>query len=55
MPNEYIKWCNTHDKTPTGEYLNLGILPDIEKNLTRYRQVLYNNVTMNNKFSLYKG
>lgn len=54
-PIEYVDWCNKHNKTPTGEYLNLGILPDIEKNLTRYRQMLYSNVTMNNKFSLYKG
>lgn len=49
---EYISWCNKNKVTPTGDYLNLGIIEDLEKNLLKYRKILYRNLAENNYFTL---
>lgn len=49
---EYISWCNQHNKIPSGDYLNIGNIPDLFSNLTRYRQVMYQNALQNNSFTI---
>ena len=50
---EYINWCKNHNKTPSGDYLNLGNLLDIDTKLTDYRQIFYRNIKDKNTFSLH--
>ena len=52
MSPEYIKWCESHQRVPLGRYLNLGNIPDLDKNLTNYRIVIYRNGLKNNSFSI---
>ena len=52
MSPEYITWCNDQNRTPLGQYLNLGNIPDLDKHLTDYRIVIYRNILKNNSFSI---
>jgi hypothetical protein len=52
MSPEYIKWCNAQNRTPLGQYLNLGNIPDLDKHLTDYRIIIYRNILKNNSFSI---
>jgi hypothetical protein len=52
MSPEYIKWCNAQNRTPLGQYLNLGNIPDLDTHLTDYRIVIYRNILKNNSFSI---
>lgn len=47
---EYKKWCFKNNRTPIGNWLNIGKLPDLEDRLTYYRQLIFNNVKMQNNF-----
>jgi hypothetical protein len=50
---EYVAWCKRNNIRPLGEYLNLGNLIDLEKNLLSYRKVLYKNVLIkDNHFTI---
>lgn len=49
---EYIKWCESHNRTPIGDNLNLGIIPDLTSNLSKYRGVILQNLLQNNKFTI---
>lgn len=50
---EFLEWCKRMNRAPTGEFLNLGYIKDLEENLNSYRLLLYRNLTQNNKFSLH--
>jgi hypothetical protein len=50
---EYIKWCQQKNRTPTGNFLNIGNIPDLVDKLTVYRQILVNNSLANNSFSFH--
>jgi len=52
---EYINWCKDRNIYPSGQYLNIGNLPDIQNKLTMYRQVVYRNLKSNDKLKLLKG
>jgi hypothetical protein len=52
---EYVNWCKQHNRTPIGNYLNIGNIPNISENLTKYRIIIFRNLLKNNKFSINKG
>lgn len=49
---EYINWCTTHNKVPSGTNLNIGNIPDLHKKLTTYRTIMFKNTLQNNTFSI---
>ena len=52
LSKEYTDWCNTHDKIPSGEYLNIGNIPNLEKHLKDYRLVVFRNLLQYNSFKI---
>jgi hypothetical protein len=52
LSKEYVSWCNLNNKTPVGDYLNIGNIPDLVENLTHYRKLFYRNVVNNTSFSI---
>jgi hypothetical protein len=55
LSSEYVNWCKRHNRTPIGNYLNIGNIPDVSENLTKYRIIIFRNLLKNNKFSINKG
>lgn len=55
--DQYIEWCNKHNKVPTGNRIPLGNIPDLLTNLKRYRILVYKNAKAGNTFqiNLHKG
>ena len=49
---EYKQWCQSHDRYPTGDFLNLGNIVDIQNKVTDYRQIVYRNLVSNNNCKL---
>lgn len=52
LSNEYIAWCDKLGKKPSGQYLNIGQLGDIDQKLDQYRLIFYRNLLSGNNFSL---
>jgi hypothetical protein len=52
---EYIAWCKKHNKKPSGDNLNIGNIPNLYDNITKYRIIVFRNLLSNNKFSIQKG
>jgi hypothetical protein len=52
LSNEYVLWCKKINKTPSGKYFNIGNIPDLTENLTKYRQIIFRNSLQNNFFSI---
>lgn len=52
---EYIAWCKKHNRQPSGDSLNIGNIPDLYNNLTKYRIIVFRNLLSNNKFSIQRG
>jgi len=51
---EYLSWCNTHNKEPIGDFLNIGNIPNLYENLTKYRKIVFKNLLANNRFAIHK-
>lgn len=49
---EYINWCATHQRIPTGDTLPIGNIVDLTENLTTYRKIIYQNALQQNSFSI---
>ena len=49
---EYIAWCKKVNREPIGKYFNIGNIPDLMENLTKYRQIIFRNSLQNNIFSI---
>jgi hypothetical protein len=54
LSTEYQTWCKQHNKVPSGDFLNIGNIPDLYENLTNYRIIIFRNLLDNNKFSIHK-
>ena len=54
LSTEYVNWCHQHNKVPSGEFLNIGNIPNLYENLTKYRKIVFRNLLSNNKFTIYK-
>jgi hypothetical protein len=52
---EYVDWCKLHNKVPSGNYLNIGNIPNLYENLTKYRKIIFHNLLSNNTFSIQQG
>jgi hypothetical protein len=52
LSQEYIAWCKKHNREPSGNYLNIGNLTNLEQNLNDYRLVIYRNIRNCNSFSI---
>ena len=52
LSKEYIDWCNIHNKIPSGQYLNIGNIPNLEVHLKDYRLVVLRNLLQYNSFSI---
>jgi predicted nucleic acid-binding protein len=52
---QFVDWCTRNNRKPIGEYLNLGNIVNLDKHLTKYRQIMYNNLNKNQSFTLVKG
>jgi hypothetical protein len=52
LSKEYIAWCNSHNKIPSGEYLNIANIPDLSDRLTDFRTILFKNSLQNNASSI---
>ena len=50
---EYTAWCRSHNREPTGTYLNFGNIVDLVDKLTMYRQIIVRNMLSNNSFSIH--
>jgi len=53
LSKEYIAWCESRNRVPTGDYLNLGNLTNIWDNITNYRQIVYRNLVNDDHCELY--
>jgi hypothetical protein len=47
---EYRQWCMANNRNPTGIFLNLGNVIDLEKKLQDYRLIMYRNSIADNFF-----
>ena len=52
---EYVAWCNRNNKVPSGTIIELGNIPNLYENLTKYRKIVFHNLLSNNAFSIQKG
>jgi hypothetical protein len=49
---EYLAWCSRHKLQPSGNYICLGNIPDLEQRLSYYRGMIFNNLDQGNSFSI---
>jgi hypothetical protein len=49
---EYINWCISHNKVPSGHRLPIGNIPNLINHLTEYRKIVFRNTLQNNSFSI---
>jgi hypothetical protein len=54
LSKEYVNWCKRNGREPIGDFLNIGNIPNLYENLTKYRKIVFNNLLSNNKFSIHK-
>jgi len=50
LSKEYIQWCSNNKVEPSGDFLNVGNLPDINNRVSEYRQLVFRNI--NNNFKI---
>jgi hypothetical protein len=51
---EYTDWCSRNRIEPRGAFFNLGNIPNLYNNLTKYRIIIFQNLLNNNPFSILK-
>ncbi len=49
---EFVEWCKRHDRSPIGNCMCLGNIPDLYDNLKKYRIIISRNLLNNNGFTL---
>ena len=54
LSEEYVSWCKLHNIVPAGDFLNIGNIPNLYDNLTKYRIIIFRNLLKNNSFSIHK-
>jgi hypothetical protein len=52
LSSEYVEWCKKFNKEPSGKYFNIGNIPYLNENLTKYREIIFRNSLQNNVFSI---
>jgi hypothetical protein len=51
---DYISWCKSKNRTPSGNSMPLGNIPNLFENIKNYRTVILKNLLNNNGFKLQK-
>lgn len=54
LSKEYVSWCNANNIEPVGDFLNIGNIPNLYENLTKYRIIIFRNLLNNHGFSIHK-
>ena len=49
---EFLAWCNQHGQQPLASQIPIANVINLDKHLTAYRQILYNNSQENNSASI---
>ena len=49
---EFLAWCNRHNQQPMANQIPVANMIDLDKHLTEYRKILYNNSQANNFASI---
>jgi hypothetical protein len=49
---EFLAWCDRHDRRPMAKQIPVANMIDLDKHLTEYRKILYNNSQANNSASI---
>lgn len=51
---EYMKWCQEKNRVPCGLHIPLGNIPDLHKNIKKYRIMIFKNISNDNGFFINK-
>ena len=49
---EFLAWCKRHNRQPMASQIPIANVIDLDKHLTEYRKILYNNSQANNSASI---
>jgi hypothetical protein len=49
---EFLAWCSRHNRRPMANQIPIANVIDLDKHLTEYRKILYNNSQANNSASI---
>ena len=49
---EFLAWCKRHNRQPMANQIPIANMIDLDKHLTKYRKILYNNSQANNSASI---
>lgn len=49
---EFLNWCNQHNQRPMANQVPIANVIDLDKHLTAYRKIIYNNSQKNNSASI---
>jgi hypothetical protein len=49
---EFLAWCDRHDQRPMANQIPVANVIDLDKHLTQYRRILYNNSQASNSASI---
>ena len=49
---EFLAWCKRHNRQPLAKQIPVANVIDLDKHLTEYRKILYNNSQANNSTSI---
>ena len=49
---EFLSWCNQHGKQPMASQIPIANVINLDKHLTSYRKIIYNNSQQNNSASI---
>jgi len=49
---EFLAWCDRHDRRPMANQIPVANVIDLDKHLTQYRRILYNNSQADNSASI---
>lgn len=49
---EFLAWCDRHNRQPMANQVPIANIIDLDKHLTEYRKILYNNSQANNSSSI---
>lgn len=50
--SQYLDWCRQHNRQPSGSTVCVGNIPDLASNLTKYREMMLDNLAQGNSFSI---
>lgn len=52
LSREYVQWCQSHSLVPSGDRLNVGVIPNLYEKLFEYRKIILRNLLQNSRFTI---